>query len=149
MPSSLRGIDVGSGRIQFRGNQAFAGSTPLEDYFAGLPQRAFQLVGQTPRTINWTSTAGFAQDDWRVKPNITVSYGLRYESQNNIGDHADFAPRIGVAWGLDGNGKKSPKTVLRAGFGIFYDRFGYDLVLQQQRLNNITQQQFVVALCHD
>ena len=87
----------------------------------------------------------YFQDDWRVKPNITVSYGLRFESQNNIGDHADFAPRIGVAWGLDGSGKKSPKTVLRAGFGIFYDRFTYDLVLQQQRLNNITQQQFVVA----
>ena len=86
----------------------------------------------------------YFQDDFRLRPNITVSYGLRYESQNNLGDHADFAPRIGLAWGLDGSGKKAPKTVLRAGFGIFYDRFGYDLVLQQDRLNNVTQQQFVV-----
>ena len=87
----------------------------------------------------------YVQDDWRVKPNVTLSYGLRYETQNNIGDHADFAPRLGFAWGLDGDAKKAPKTVLRAGFGIFYDRFGADLVLQQQRLNNITLRQFLVA----
>jgi hypothetical protein len=102
-------------------------------------------TGTALADVTYFDAGLYFQDDWRVKPNLTVSYGLRYESQNNIGDHADFAPRVGIAWGLDGNGKKSPKTVLRAGFGIFYDRFGYDLVLQQQRLNNITQQQFIVA----
>ena len=40
----------------------------------------------------------FAGDDWRARPNLTFSLGLRYEAQTNIGDHGDFAPRIGVAW---------------------------------------------------
>ena len=101
-------------------------------------------TGTALADVTYLDAGLYFQDDFRFRPNITVSYGLRYESQNNLGDHADFAPRIGLAWGLDGSGKKAPKTVLRAGFGIFYDRFGYDLVLQQQRLNNVTQQQFVV-----
>jgi hypothetical protein len=88
----------------------------------------------------------YVQDDFHIKPNITLSYGLRFESQNNLGDHADFAPRIGFAWGIGAGAKKAaPKLVLRAGFGIFYDRFTYDLVLHQQRLNGIAQQQFVVS----
>ncbi len=103
-------------------------------------------TGSARADVTYFDLGPYIQDDWRIRPNITLSTGLRYETQNNLGDHADFAPRLGVAWAIDGNGKnKSPKTVLRAGFGIFYDRFGYDLVLQQQRLNGIVQQQFVVS----
>jgi len=68
-----------------------------------------------------------------------------FRDQNNFGDHADFAPRLGLAWGIGGNGKNPPKTVLRAGSGMFYDRFSYDLFLQQERLNGATQQQFLVT----
>ncbi len=50
-----------------------------------------------------------------------------------------------AAWGIDGRGKNAPKTVLRGGFGFFYDRFGYDLFLQQERLNGTTQKQFLVS----
>ena len=86
----------------------------------------------------------YAGDDWRIRPNFTLSYGLRFETQNDIHDHADFAPRIGFAWGLGGkNG--SPKTVLRAGAGIFYDRFQENYILEAERLNGITQQQFIVS----
>ena len=46
----------------------------------------------------------YVEDDWRIKPNITLSYGLRFESQNNISDHADLAPRLGFAWGIGGGG---------------------------------------------
>ena len=102
-------------------------------------------LGAAATSVTWFDGALFLQDDWRIRPNITMSTGLRYETQNELGDHADFAPRIGIAWGLGGNGKnKSPKTVLRAGYGIFYDRFTSDLVLQLQLQNGIIQQQFLV-----
>lgn len=105
----------------------------------------FNPIGTARANETWADGALFIQDDWRIKPNITLSSGLRYETQNGLGDHADFAPRVGLAWGIDANGKnKAPKTVLRLGFGIFYDRFTSDLVLQQQLQNGIIQQQFLV-----
>jgi len=102
-------------------------------------------AGNPTVRVSWFDAGLYAQDDWRVRPNLTVSYGLRFETQNNIPDHADFAPRLGLAWGIGGTPKNPPKTVLRAGFGMFYDRFGYDLVAQQQRLNGHIQQQFIVT----
>jgi hypothetical protein len=101
-------------------------------------------TGRAIANTSWLDGAAFVQDDWRMRPNVTVSAGLRYETQNDLGDHADFAPRIGVAWAVDGGKNKSPKTVLRGGFGIFYDRFTSDLVLSQQLQNGVIQQQFLV-----
>ena len=49
------------------------------------------------RPARWTSEL-FVGDDWKVRPNLTLSLGLRYETQTNIHDWRDFAPRIGVAW---------------------------------------------------
>ena len=105
----------------------------------------FNPAGTAAAAVTWVDGALFAQDDWRIRPNVSLSYGLRYETQNNLGDHADFAPRVGVAWGIDAHGKNtSPKTVLRVGYGIFYDRFTSDLVLQQELRNGVIQQQFLV-----
>ena len=75
-----------------------------------------------------------------------LSLGLRYEAQTNIHDKGDFAPRIGVAWGLGGNqGRlRQPKTVIRAGFGLFYDRFALAQVLNAERFNGMVQQRYVV-----
>ncbi len=103
-------------------------------------------TGSASADITYFDAGLYVQDDFHLWPNMTLSYGLRLESQNNLGDHADFAPRIGFAWGLGAKAKNAaPKIVLRAGFGIFYDRFTYELALQQQRLNGITQQQFLVT----
>ena len=88
----------------------------------------------------------FAGDEWRARPNLTFSLGLRYEAQTNIRDHADFAPRVGVAWAPRASGKNArPKMVLRAGFGIFYDRFSLQNSLTAQRFNGVLQQQYVVT----
>jgi hypothetical protein len=104
----------------------------------------FNTLGTAATRVNFFDGALFVQDDYRWRPNVTLSYGLRYEMQNNLGDHADWAPRVGLAWGIDGGPKKSPKTVLRLGYGIFYDRFSENLVLQQQLANGLIQQQFLI-----
>ncbi|HEX5424433.1 MAG TPA: carboxypeptidase regulatory-like domain-containing protein [Candidatus Acidoferrales bacterium] len=85
----------------------------------------------------------YAEDDWRVRPNLTLSGGLRFESQTDIDDHADLAPRVGVAWGL-AHGSNTPKTVIRAGWGIFYDRFEDQYVVQARHLNGIAQTSYIV-----
>src|SRR5713226_8242328 len=101
--------------------------------------------GSAAADVTYFDAGLYVQDDWRLRPNVTLSYGLRFETQNNFRDHADFAPRLGLAWGIGGNAKNPPKTVLRVGSGMFYDRFSYDLFLRQERLNGSTQQQFLVT----
>ena len=99
-----------------------------------------------PAVTDTLADAGlYVQDQWRVHPNFTLSYGLRFETQNDIHDHADWAPRLALAWGIGGKGKNAAKTVLRAGFGMFYDRFMQEQVLNAERLNGITQQQYIVS----
>jgi hypothetical protein len=88
----------------------------------------------------------FAGDDWRIRPNLTVSLGLRFETQTNIHDRADFAPRIGFAWSSAGGRKgASRRLVVRGGFGIFYQRFSELDLLTVQRYNGIDQQFFQVS----
>lgn len=132
----------------FNGVYTFTSITDYLNAQAGIPgfgPSQFSITTGQPSIANNFLDAGlYAEDDWKLRPNLTLSYGLRYETQNNIHDHNDWAPRIGIAWGL-GRAKSSPtKTVLRAGYGIFYDRFGQDLVLQADRLNGFTEQQYVI-----
>lgn len=94
-----------------------------------------------PIDVTLVDAGLFVQDDWKVRPNFTFSYGLRFETQNNFSDNHDFAPRIGFAWGIGGSAKKPAKFILRGGFGIFYDRFAYNLVEEQQRFNELNPQQ--------
>ena len=134
------------GRINFKGNQAFNGATPLEDFFAGLPSDGSQLLGNPAIQVTSKSYGGFAQDDWRITSRLMLNLGIRYEyatpfqaannllgnfnpalgmvqqGQPSVGstlwkpDHRNWAPRFGVAWDITGRGT----TVVRVGGGVFY-----------------------------
>ncbi|HWF48250.1 MAG TPA: TonB-dependent receptor [Bryobacteraceae bacterium] len=104
---------------------------------AGIPYLGLHQIDYGP----------FVQDDWRVKPNLTLSLGLRFESQTNIPNKADWAPRVAFAWSPDNKGGRgAAKTVIRGGFGIFYDRFAITNVLEAERFGlNSNQVSYVLS----
>ena len=99
--------------------------------------------GQPLASLNQIDAAPFLQDDWKLKPNLSLSLGLRWEAQTDVGNLRGWAPRAALAWGI-GRSSGTPKTVLRLGYGIFYDRISYNLPLQALHQNGVAQQFFVV-----
>jgi hypothetical protein len=121
------------------------GLTPAQIRLIGGGASQFTLnTGTALTSISQFDVGMFFNDDWRVKPNLTLSYGLRYETQTNIRDYSDWAPRFGIAWGIGGNAHKTAKTVLRAGGGVFYDRIADTLSVAAERYNGMTQQSYFV-----
>ncbi|MGH9944391.1 MAG: TonB-dependent receptor, partial [Pyrinomonadaceae bacterium] len=147
----LRGIQITDETQQnFNGTFTFTTLDQFRGTLLGeqnvLP-RQFSISGGNPtaRVSQW-DFGGFVQDDWRVRPNFTLSAGLRYERQTNIDSNLNFAPRLAFAWSPGGGGAARPKTVLRGGLGVFYSRFGESLTLQANRFDGINQQQFIVSV---
>ncbi|HUF02748.1 MAG TPA: carboxypeptidase regulatory-like domain-containing protein [Aridibacter sp.] len=104
----------------------------------------FTIAGGDPEaSVSQTDFGLFAQEDWKVNQGLTLSFGLRYENQTNIDSNYDLAPRFGFAWAPFAAGG-DPKTVIRGGYGLFYDRFGSNLTLQANRFNGVNQQRFIV-----
>jgi Carboxypeptidase regulatory-like domain len=121
------------------------GLTPEQIRAAGGGANQFSLIAGEPLAdVSMLDVGLYTEDEWRIRPNISVNAGLRYETQTGIPYHGDWAPRLSLAWGL-GHGKTPPKTVLRAGYGVFYDRFSYNYLLEAERLNGTTEQQYIVT----
>jgi hypothetical protein len=122
-----------------------SGFAPMLIRMMGGGASQFSLNGGTPTTsVSQFDIGVFANDDWRIRTNVTVSYGLRYETQTNIHDFSNWAPRAAIAWGIGGKLAKPAKTVLRAGLGIFYDRIPNSITLQADRFNGTTQQSYLI-----
>jgi Carboxypeptidase regulatory-like domain len=97
----------------------------IADYLAGTAKQytITEIRNPVAKAILFDA-ALFYQDDWKINQGFTFSYGLRWEAQNRINDKDDWAPRLSLAYALGKQrGAQKPKTVLRAGYGWFYQRF--------------------------
>jgi hypothetical protein len=107
----------------------------------------FSLAGgRSFQSVSQDQFEAFAQDDWRIRPNVTLSIGLRHEQQSDVHIYpVPIAPRLSLAWSPGSTASKPGKTVIRLGAGIFYDRFGTYIPLQAARFNGYNQQQYLVT----
>ena len=119
---------------------AVPGFTGVQAYGLGLPTTFIQGIGNSNRLFNDPSMGYFLQDSWKVLPRLTLNYGVRYDveytaqfqpatalnaaaekafkvTEGYPRDFNNVAPRFALAWDPMGNGK----TVVRAGYGLFYD----------------------------
>lgn len=122
---------VGSHSLKFGGDLQKVSSTFIDltdisgtfsfdsaaDFIANTPGR-FRQSFQSESTQNNTYLGFFFQDEWRIKSNLVLSYGLRWERESIIDDVNNWGPRLSVAY----DPFKSGKTVIRIGAGIFYNR---------------------------
>lgn len=120
------------GTISFASLDAFAANRP----FAAVLQRG------DPRTIFIEkNVGGFFQDEWQVRPGLSIAAGLRYDWQNYFGDTNNFAPRLSIAWAP----AKSRKTVIRTGAGYFFDRSGPGPIWDILRFNGSQLRRYVIS----
>jgi uncharacterized membrane protein YgcG len=118
--------------------------TSQAGYLAGIPnQFALTVVNNHDIHDTYADLGIYAETDWKAKQNLTISYGFRYETQNHIPDHHDFAPRVSFNYGLFQK-HGAPKTVVRGGFGLFYDRFSQNTILNLEQENGTNETVYTV-----
>ena len=113
----------------------------LTAFEAGLPTQFTQRLGDPTVKYQQYQFGWYVQDDWRVRKNLTLSYGVRQEMQNHVDDKLNLAPRLGFVW----SPKKNGSITLRGGAGIFYDWFNAQTYEQTLRVDGQRQRDLVIT----
>ena len=101
----------------------------VEAFEAGRPRSYTQRVGDPNIRYDNLQGAAYFQDDMRLRRNLTLSAGMRYEAQTHVGDYDGVMPRVGVTWAPFTSGA----TTFRTSWGIFHDwlqPFAYEQTLR-------------------
>lgn len=145
----IRGVSIDdSTSSNFGGSYTFINLTNYRDTIlrSATPVQFNITTGNPLASVSQVDVGVFFTDDWRISPAFTFSTGLRYEGQSNISDVKDFAPRLSFAWSPGAGGAKQPKTVIRGGAGVFYDRFSENFTLNARRFDGVQQLNYVVSV---
>jgi hypothetical protein len=129
--------------------QAYCGAATTVQCIRTLGGGASQFginTGNPAASVSQTDLGVWVQDDWRLRPNFTFSYGLRYEYQTNADSKFNLAPRLAFAWSPGGGAQstKPPQMVIRGGIGVFYNRFSEGFSLTANRFNGSNQIQYAI-----
>ena len=109
----------------------------MDAYLAGVPRSYTKRIGNPDLSYRNILGGVYFQDDIRIRKNLTLSPGIRYELQTHLEDFNNFAPRFGVNWAPF----KSGRTTIRASAGIFYDWFSTGTYEQTLRVDGFRQQE--------
>ncbi len=112
------------------GAYTFAAGPPVEGVGPTLYTQRFGVADLTYGQTQW---AAFIQDSWRAGSRLTLNLGLRYDYQSILNDAANFGPRAGFAWDVRGTGS----TILRGGYGLYYDQPFFHGLTQRFLLNAV------------
>ena len=113
----------------------------LAAYIAGQPSNYTRRIGDPAIAYSMVDAGLYVQDDVRVRRNLTISPGLRYERQAHLPDWKDLGPRVGFTWAPF----KSGRTALRGSAGIFYDWLGQNTYEQILRLDGTHEQELNIV----